>query len=122
MQMKRRENQQILWPTVSSQLLSIANQRSHFIWLVIYHYLTANISHGQTCEKTTDHSLEAAVVVRGCAKHYGLDKERLVAVALLVSPDDTKAPAAGVAPPQHNLMTAVQVAATKDERVVENIQ
>lgn len=31
-------------------------------------------------------------------------------MALLVTPDDTEAPAARVAPPQHDLMAAVQIA------------
>lgn len=56
------------------------------------------------------HSLEPAVVVRGCAENDGLDEEGLVAVAFLVAPDDAEAPAARVAPPQHDLVAAVQVA------------
>lgn len=56
------------------------------------------------------HSLEPAVIVRGCAQDDGLDEEGLVAVAFLVAPDDAEAPAARVAPPQHDLMAAVQVA------------
>lgn len=64
--------------------------------------------------RTTDHSLEAAVIVRRCAEDNGLDKERLVSVALLVSSNDAEAPAAGVAPPQYNLVTTVKVAARKD--------
>lgn len=66
--------------------------------------------------RTTDHSLEAAVVVRRRAEDDGLDEERLVAVAFLVSPDDAEAPAARVAPPQYNLVTTVQVAARKEQR------
>lgn len=56
------------------------------------------------------YSLEPAVVVGGCAEDDGLDEERLVAVALLVAADDAEAPAARVAPPQHDLVAAVQVA------------
>lgn len=49
--------------------------------------------------RTTDHSLEAPVVVRRCTEDNSLDKKRLVAVALLISSNDAEAPAAGVAPP-----------------------
>ena len=66
--------------------------------------------------RATDYSLEASIVVRGCAEDDGLDEERLVAVALLVAPDDAEAPAARVAPPQYNLVAAVQVAARKEPR------
>lgn len=57
------------------------------------------------------HSLEAAVVVGGRAQDDGLDEEGLVAVALLVAAHDAEAPAARVAPPQDDLVAAVQVAA-----------
>lgn len=37
-------------------------------------------------------------------------------MAFLVAPDNAKAPAAWVAPPQYNLMATVQVAARADQR------
>lgn len=62
----------------------------------------------QTIASTAkDYSLEAAIVVRRSAEDDGLDKERLVAVALLIPPNDAEAPAAWVAPPQDNLMATV---------------
>lgn len=57
--------------------------------------------------------LEAAIVVGGGAENDGLDEEGLVAVGLLVAPHDAEAPAARVAPPQDNLVAAVQVTASK---------
>lgn len=60
--------------------------------------------------RATDHSLEAAVVVRRRAQDDSLDEEGLVAVGFLVPSNDTEAPAAGVVPPQNNLMTTIQVA------------
>lgn len=66
------------------------------------------------------HLLEAAVIVSRCAEDNGLDEEGLVAVAFLVAPDDAKAPAAWVAPPQYNLMATVQVAARAEQRAALN--
>lgn len=37
-------------------------------------------------------------------------------MAFLVAPDDAEAPAARVAPPQHDLVAAVQVAVAKEKR------
>lgn len=89
------------WPIITPPLSS-ASWRSQFICLIIHH-----------C--ATDHSLEAAVVVRRRAEDDGLDEERLVAVALLVAPNDAEAPAAWVAPSQYNLMTTVQVAVREEQ-------
>lgn len=82
------------------------------VTVTIHHHVTANRSHSTT----TNHLLEASVVVRRRAEDDGLDEERLVAVIFLVSTDDAEAPAARVAPPQDNLMTAVQVAARGGQR------
>lgn len=66
--------------------------------------------------RAADHSLETAVIIRRCAEDDGLDEESLVAMGFLVSTNDAEAPAARVAPTQYNLMTTVQVAASKEQR------
>lgn len=85
-----------------------------FAFATLINRTTVNPAGGS--ERATDHSLEAAIIVRRCAKDYGLDEESLVAVGLLVSSDDTEAPAAGMTPPQHDLVTTVQVTTRKDNQ------
>lgn len=56
--------------------------------------------------------LEAPVEVSGRTRHNGFDEERLLAVALLVAPDDTEAPALVVGLLQDDVPAPVHVAET----------
>lgn len=56
--------------------------------------------------------LEASVKVSRCTRHNGFDEERLLAVALLIAPDDTEAPALIVGLLQDNVSAPVHVAET----------
>lgn len=56
--------------------------------------------------------LEASVKVSGCTRHDGFDEERLLAVALLVAPDDAEAPALIVGLVQDDVPAPVHVTAT----------
>lgn len=54
--------------------------------------------------------LEASVKVSRCTRHDGFDKERLLAVALLIAPDDTESPALVVGLLQDDVPAPVHVA------------
>lgn len=56
------------------------------------------------------HSLETAIKMGWCSRHYGLNEEGLLATALLIPPDDTEAPALTVGLHQHDITTPVHVA------------
>lgn len=56
--------------------------------------------------------LEASVEVSRCTRHNGFDVERLLAVALLIAPDDAEAPALAVGLLQDDVSAPVHVAET----------
>lgn len=56
--------------------------------------------------------LEASVKVSRCTRHNGFDEERLLAVALLIAPDDTEAPALVVGLLQDDVPAPVHVTET----------
>lgn len=61
-------------------------------------------------------SLQTAIVVSGCSKDDSLDKERLVAVVLLITSNNAEPPAARVTSAEDYLMTAMQVAVTENQK------
>lgn len=61
--------------------------------------------------------LEASIKVSRCTRHNGFDEERLLAVALLVAPHYTEAPALIVSLLQDDVPAPVHVAETTKGRV-----
>ena len=57
-----------------------------------------------------NHLLETTIVVGRSSQDNGLDKECLVAMVFLESPDDAEPPTARMVSTQHDLMTTVEVA------------
>ena len=57
-----------------------------------------------------NHLLETSIVVGRGSQDNGLDKECLVAMVFLESPNNAKPPAPRMVSTQHDLMTTVEVA------------